>query len=192
MRVQAVAGKTSRGTSFPGDAFVCSARRLGRVALVLAIFIPPLVVLAPFLSDEATLAQTARLGTWLATLAWTPEQRALVAFVELLPAGALVVALRALCHVCREYVVGALFSEPVLHAFRRVGLALVAAAVLQFLQPTLLSLLLSLTLPAGARQVTVGVHSGDLLLGFLSAVVLLLVQVMRVAQQVQAENAEIV
>ena len=64
--------------------------------------------------------------------------------------------------------------------------------MLQLLQPTLLSLLLSLTQPPGARQLTIGVQSSDLLLGLLSAVVLLLVQVMRVAQQVQAENAEIV
>ena len=101
-------------------------------------------------------------------------------------------ALLALRQVCREYVAGQLFSDAVLRAFRHLGHALVAAAVLQLLQPTLLSLLLSLTQPPGARQLTIGVQSSDLLLGLLSAVVLLLVQVMRVAQQVQAENAEIV
>ena len=176
----------------PGKTFVRSARRLEHAALCLAILIPLVVALTPFLTDAAGLSQTAGLGAWLATLEWTPAQRAITAGTALLPAGALVLALLALRQVCREYVAGQLFSDAVLRAFRHLGHALVAAAVLQLLQPTLLSLLLSLTQPPGARQLTIGVQSSDLLLGLLSAVVLLLVQVMRVAQQVQAENAEIV
>ncbi len=176
----------------PGKTFVRSARRLEHAALGLALLIPPLVALTPFLANPDVLAQTAGLGAWLATLEWTPAQRAIAAGTALLPAGALVLALLALRQVCREYVAGQLFSDAVLRAFRHLGHALVAAAVLQLLQPTLLSLLLSLTQPPGARQLTIGVQSSDLLLGLLSAVVLLLVQVMRVAQQVQAENAEIV
>ena len=173
-------------------ALLRSAHRLALGAQGLAWLIPPLVV-APFLLlDAATLPVSAGLGVWFQSLAWTSAQRGLAAGVALLPALAVMLALFALARICREYASGHLFSNAVLSAYRRLGAALIATTCLHWLQPTLLGLALSLTVPPGERLLTIGVSSDDLLLVLVTAVVFLLASVMQVAQRVQSENDEIV
>ena len=169
-----------------------SARRLSRYALALAWLIPPLVVAQYLLFNVGSFPIPYGIAPMLAGLEWSLTQRALAALVALLPALALMLALVAVARICGEYGAGRLFSDVVLGSYRRLGMTLIATTVLQWLQPTLLGLALALTLPAGKRFVTVGVSSETLLLVLVTALVFLLGSVMRVAQGVQSENAEIV
>jgi len=175
-----------------GQALSRSARHLSRFATTLAWLIPPLVVAQYLLFNTESFPVPYGMATLLAGLEWTLNQRLLAAAVGLLPALALMLALFAVGRICREYAAGRLFSNVVLGAYRRLGMTLVATTVLHWLQPTLLGLALSLTLPAGKRFVTVGVSSDDLLLVLVTALVFVLGSVMQVAQRVQSENAEIV
>lgn len=169
-----------------------SARRLSRFATTLGWLIPPLVVAQYLFFNTESFPVPYGTAALLAGLEWTVEQRLLAAVVGLLPASALMLALFAVGRICREYAAGSLFSDAVLGAYRRLGATLVATTVLHWLQPTLLGLALSLTLPPGKRFVTLGVSSDDLLLVLVTALVYVLGSVMQVAQRVQSENAEIV
>ena len=175
-----------------GQALSRSARHLSRFATTLAWLIPPLVVAQYLFFNTESFPVPYGLASLLAGLEWTLNQRLLAAAVGLLPALALMLALFAVGRICREYAAGRLFSDAVLGAYRRLGMTLVVTTALHWLQPTLLGLALSLTLPAGKRFVTVGVSSDDLLLVLVTALVFVLGSVMQVAQRVQSENAEIV
>lgn len=175
-----------------GAALLRSARRLSRFAVALAWLIPPLVVAQYLFFDDTFIPTPYGMASLLAGMEWSLPRRLLAAAVGLLPALAVMLALSALGRICREYAVGRLFSDVVLVAYRRLGVALVATTCLHWLQPTLLGLVLALTLPPGKRFVTVGVTSDDLLLVLVTAVVFMLGSVMQVAQRVQSENAEIV
>lgn len=169
-----------------------TALRLSRYATLLAWLMPPLVVAQYLLFNVSSIPVPYGMSSLLADLEWNLAQRSLAAVIALLPASALMFALVAVSRICREYAAGQLFSDAVLGGYRHLGVALVAITVFNWLQPTLLGLALALTLPAGRRFVTVGVSSETLLLILLTALVFLLGAVMRVAQRVQCENAEIV
>lgn len=169
-----------------------AARRLSRYATTLAWLVAPLVVVQYLLFTTDSFPVPNGMTSLLAGLEWTLSQRMLAAAVGLLPALALMLALFAVGRICREYAAGRLFSDIVLGAYRRLGMTLVAMTALHWLQPTLLGLALALTLPPGERFVTLGVGSDDLLLILVTALVFMLGSVMRVAQRVQSENAEIV
>ena len=175
-----------------GSALLRSARRLSRFATALAWLIPPAVAAQYLFFDAPWFPIPYGLSTFLVAVEWSLAQRLLAAAVALLPALAVMFALFALSRICREYAGGRLFSNTVLGAYRRLGMALVATTGLHWLQPTLLGLALSLTLPPGKRLITVGVSSDDLLLMLVTAVVFMLGSVMQVAQRVQSENAEII
>lgn len=180
-------------SNFPAEHSLSrSARHLSRCATTLAWLIAPLVVAQYLFFNTESFPVPYGMSTLLAGLEWTLAQRLLAAAVGLLPALALMLALFAVGRICREYAAGRLFSDLVLGAYRRLGATLVATTVLHWLQPTLLGLALSLTLPPGKRFVTVGVSSDDLLLALVTALVFVLGSVMQVAQRVQSENAEIV
>ena len=169
-----------------------SARRLSRCAAALGWLFPPVVAVQYLFFDAAWFPMPYGLSTFPVALEWSLVQRSLAAAVALLPALAVSFALLALSRICREYAAGFLFSDTVLAAYRRLGVALAATTCLHWLQPTLLGAALSLTLPAGKRFISVGVSSDDLLLVLVTAVVFMLGSVMQVAQRVQSENAEIV
>lgn len=169
-----------------------SARRLSRLAVLLAWLIPPLVVLQHLYLDAAFFPAMQHMAPMLTDVEWTFSRRLVAAAVSLLPSLAVMLALFALGRICREYAAGRLFSDTVLGGYRRLGLALVATTVVNWLHETLLSLGLALTLPPGHRFITVSVTSNDLVLVLVTAIVFMLGAVMRVAQRVQSENAEIV
>ena len=182
-----------QSSSLPvGLALLRSARRLSRFAAVLAWLIPPVVVAQYLFFDAAWFPMPFGLSTFLVAVEWNLVQRSLAAAVALMPSLAVMFALFAVSRICREYAGGRLFSDAVLGAYRRLGLALVATTGLHWLQPTLLGAALSLTLPPGKRLISVGVSSDDLLLVLVTAVVFMLGSVMQVAQRVQSENAEII
>lgn len=182
-----------QSSSLPvGSALLRSARRLSRFAAALAWLIPPVVAAQYLFFDASWFSTPYGISTLLASMEWSLVQRSLAAAVALLPALAVMFALFALSRICREYAAGRLFSDTVLGAYRRLGVALVATTCLHWLQPTLLGAALSLTLPPGKRFITVGVSSDDLLMALVTAVVFMLGSVMQVAQRVQYENAEII
>lgn len=175
-----------------GATLLRSARRLSRFAAVLAWLIPPVVAAQYLFFDASWFPMPYGISTFLVAVEWSLAQRLLAASVALLPALAVMFALFALSRICREYAGGRLFSDAVLGAYRRLGVALVATTCLHWLQPTLLGAALSLTLPPGKRFISIGVSSDDLLLVLVTAVVFMLGSVMKVAQRVQSENAEII
>lgn len=176
----------------PERALSRSARHLSRFATALAWLIPPLLVAQYLFFNTSSFPVPYGMASLLAGLEWSLSQRLLAAAVGLLPSLAVMLALFAVSRICREYVAGRLFSDVVLGAYRRLAMTLVATTGLHWLQPTLLGLALSLTLPPGKRFVTLGVSSDDLLLVLVTALVFVLGSVMQVAQRVQSENAEIV
>ena len=173
-------------------ALAATARRLSRFALLLAGMIPLAIVIQFLFFDPSLFPVPYGMASLLADLAWDGSQRLLGAVVALLPASGVTVALLAAARICREYAKGGLFSDAVLAAYRRLGIALAATTLLHWVHPTLLGLALALTLPPGKRFVTVGVSSDDLLMALVTGLVFLLGAVMQVAQEVQADNAEIV
>lgn len=175
-----------------GATLLHSARRLSRFAALLAWLIPPVVAAQYLFFDASWFSMPYGISTFLVAMEWSLTQRLLAAAVALLPALAVMFALLSLSQICREYAGGRLFSDVVLGAYRRLGVALVATTCLHWLQPTLLGAALSLTLPPGKRFISVGVSSDDLLLVLVTAVVFMLGSVMQVAQRVQSENAEII
>ena len=175
-----------------GAALLRSARRLSRFAVVLAWLIPPAIVGQYLYFEASWFPVPYGMSPLLIGVEWSLVQRLLAAAVALLPALAVVSALFALSRICREYALGRLFSDAVLAAYRFLGVSLVVTTCLHWLQPTLLGLALSLTLPPGKRFITLGVSSDDLLLLLITAMAFVLSSVMQVAQQVQIENAEIV
>ena len=183
---------TSSTPFFSESTLPRSARRLSRYATTLAWLIAPLVVAQYLFFNTGSFPAPYGMSSLLGGLEWTLSQRMLAAAVGLPPALAMMLALLAVAHICREYAAARLFSDAVLGAYRRLAVALVATTVLHWLQPTLLGLALALTLPPGQRFVTLGVGSDDLLLILVTALVFVLGSVMRVAQRVQTENAEIV
>ncbi len=168
------------------------ARRLAQVATILAWLIP-LLVAAQFALGHSVLAEPAYAKEAVfAAVEWTTQRLLIAAMVNLLPGIALMIVLLLLARICREYAEGRLFSPVVIRAYRRMGFALVGVTLLHWLQPTILGLALAITLPAGKRFLYVGVSSDDLLLTLVTAVVFLLGSVMQIAQNIQADNAEIV
>lgn len=169
-----------------------TAHRLSRFASFLAWAIP-LAILAQYLIvDPALLPVPSGMGGTLDHVKWDTVQRLLGAAVALLPVGGIVAALLAVGRICREYSAGGLFSNAVLAAYRHLASALAVTTLLHWLHPTLLNLALALTLPPGQRFLTVGASAEDFLLLLVTGVVFMLGAVMRVAQQLQTENAEIV
>jgi len=183
---------TTHFSSTADSSLTHTARRLSRLAVILALLTPPLVVVQHVFFDASSFPSSYGMPSLLTGQEWSLDQRLLASLAALFPALAIMVALLSLGRICREYAHGRLFSDTVLSAWRRLGCALVVATALHWLQPTVQSLLLSLTLPEGHRFISVGVSSEDLLLALLTAVVFMLGAVMQVAQRVQSENAEIV
>jgi len=173
-------------------ALAATARRLSRFALLLAGVIPLAVMIQFLFFDPSLFPVPYGMGSLLAELPWDGSQRLLGAAVALLPAAGVTVALLAAARICREYAEGGLFSDAVLAAYRRLGIAMAATTVLHWIHPTVLGLALALTLPPGKRFVTVGISSDDLLMALVTGLVFLLGAVMQVAHEVQADNAEIV
>lgn len=169
-----------------------SARRLSCFAFLLAAMIPLAVIVQFAFFDASLLPVPNNMGNALANVAWTGQQRVLGAIVALLPTSGVAVALLCVAAICREYARGGLFTETVLVAYRRLGLTLAVTTALNWLHSTLLGLALAITLPPGKRFITVGISSDDLLMVLVTGIVFMLGSVMRVAQKVQAENAEIV
>ena len=168
------------------------ARRLARVAVVLALLVPLLVlaqmVFGPAISSDAMLVEE----PLFAQVEWTPTRQVIAAGVALMPALALMLVLLLLARICYEYAAGRLFSAYVVRTYRHLGKAMVAVTLLHWLQPTILGLALATTLPAGKRFLHVGLSSDELMLVLLTALVFLLAAVMQVAKRIHDENAEIV
>lgn len=163
-----------------------------RVSLVLAWVLPGAIVLHWLWAGQYGIPLPHGLaGSPLVTEA-TVEQRWIGALVAVLATTPAMIALVALADICRQYVLGEVFSPGVVAAFRRLGRAMVWGSVFHWLLPTLTGLAISLTLPPGQRYLTITVSSVDIFLFLVTAVVYLLGAVMEMARDIHEENLNII
>lgn len=165
-------------------------RRLARGARILALFVPLGVVLYWFLAGASLPPPRGISPELMAGVGST--QRFLGGLVSLLPALAISGALLALARICDHYGRGELFTPAIPPVYRCLGRALAATTLFNWLQPTLLTLVLTWHRPAGHRMLTLGISSDDVFMVLTTAVVFLLAWVMSAAAELQADNAAIV
>ncbi len=115
--------------------------------------------------------------------------RALCLAAALLPAGVAMYGFLTLRRLFGLYAEGEIFSRRNVLCYRELGMALLYWALATFLHTPLLSLALSVGMPEGQRQLTIGLDSMELVTVFAGLVALVISWVMDEGRSIQEEQA---
>ena len=113
----------------------------------------------------------------------------LALLVSFIPASVAIYGLITLRQLFKLYENGIVFSTENVSCFRRLGYTLIAWVFANFIFVPLISVVISINNPPGARQLTVGFGSSDLATLIIGAIVILVSWVMHEASRLEQEQA---
>ncbi len=112
--------------------------------------------------------------------------------ISMLPLGMLFYALHQAYEVFDAYRLGNLFTSDVPVRLRRIGLSMVALAVLRPVASTLLGLVLTMANPPGQKTLVIGLGIDDYMIATFGGLILIIGHVMVEARRIADDHSQIV
>lgn len=165
---------------------------LAGACLVLMVLLPPMLAVYWAVTDTATLAVRANLTAAMVLGELQPWQRVAAGLSAEIPLCLLLVGLAHARRCFRLFATGRIFNAQTMFCLRRFSAWTTASALGSMVCGTLNSVLLTWHNPPGARHLSIGIGSDQILLLLFSAMVWLMAAVISQGQALADENAQFI